>query len=81
MQDLDKMLSKQIELPDNVWKSLNISWGGFFAIIGVINLYVVYNYSTDVWVNFKLFGIMALMIIFLVVQSILFAKYIPEKNM
>ena len=74
------MLSKEVQLPEPVWKRLNLSWIGFFAFMGAINLYVAYNYSTDNWVNFKLFGGMGLMLAFVVAQSFFLAKYVEEEK-
>ena len=73
------MLSEQVQLPGPIWSRLNWSWVGFFAFMGAANLYVAYNYSTDLWVDFKLFGGMGLMIAFVVAQSLSLAKYMPEK--
>ena len=73
------MLSEQMQLPDAVWSRLNLSWAGFFAFMGAANLYVAYNYSTDLWVNFKLFGGIGLMLLFVVAQSVFLAKYVAEK--
>ena len=53
---------------------------GFFAVMGVVTLYVAFNFSTDTWVSFKLFGGMGLMIAFIIVQGIVLAKYIPEEK-
>src|SRR4051812_28033273 len=50
------MMESQMSLPDRIWDRLQASWIGFFLVMGVLNLYVAYNYSTDAWVNFKLFG-------------------------
>jgi intracellular septation protein len=74
------MLSEQVQLPDAVWMRLNWSWIGFFAFMGALNLYVAYNYSTDLWVNFKLFGGMGLMLLFVVLQALFLAKYVEEKQ-
>jgi intracellular septation protein len=74
------MLSEQVQLPETVWSRLNWSWIGFFAFMGGANLYVAYNYSTDLWVNFKLFGGMGLMLVFVVVQALFLAKYVEEKQ-
>jgi intracellular septation protein len=74
------MLSEQVQLPQAVWARLNLSWIGFFVFMGAINLYVAYNYSTDNWVNFKLFGGMGLMLLFVVAQALVLAKYMDEKN-
>src|SRR5688500_16187480 len=74
------MLSEQVQLPDSVWSRLNWSWIGFFAFMGTLNLYVAYNYSTDNWVNFKLFGGMGLMLLFVFAQALVLAKYVEEKD-
>jgi intracellular septation protein len=73
------MLSEQVQLPEPIWSRLNWSWIGFFAFMGAANLYVAYNYSTDLWVNFKLFGGMGLMLVFVVAQALFLAKHIEEK--
>ena len=74
------MLSDQVRLPDAVWTRLNWSWVGFFAFMGAANLYVAYNYSESAWVNFKLFGGLGLMLLFVVAQALVLAKYIDEKK-
>jgi intracellular septation protein len=74
------MLGKQIELPDPVWSRLNLSWVAFFLTMGVLNLYVAYNFATDFWVNFKLFGGIGLMVLFVVAQSFFLARYVEEKQ-
>ena len=56
-------MEKNISLPDPVWDRLNMSWIVFFGLMGVTNLYVAFNYSTDFWVNFKLFGGIGLMLL------------------
>jgi len=73
------MLSEQVQLPERLWGRLNWAWVGFFAFMGAANLYVAYNYSTDLWVNFKLFGGTGLMLAFVVAQSFVLAKYIQDK--
>jgi intracellular septation protein len=75
------LLTSQTELkmPDEVWRLLNTMWVGFFTFMGGLNLYIAQNYSTDVWVNFKLFGSFGLMIVFLVAQGFIIAKYIKEE--
>lgn len=70
------MMGSQINAPDDIWKKLLGSWIGFFAFMGAINLFVAYGYSTDTWVNFKLFGSMGLMLVFVIGQAILLAPHI-----
>jgi intracellular septation protein len=73
------LLGGQLELPDAAWRKLNLSWIGFFAFMGAANLAVAYNFSTDTWVNFKLFGGIGLMLLFLLGQALMLAKYVQEK--
>ncbi|MCL2635115.1 MAG: septation protein A [Betaproteobacteria bacterium] len=72
------MLGEQMNLPAAVWNRLNLSWIAFFAGMGALNLIVAFNFSTDVWVNFKLFGGMGLMLLFILAQGMLLAKYVEE---
>ena len=74
------MMGKQMQLPEPVWTRLLWSWVGFFAVMGVANLYVAFNYSTDSWVNFKLFGFTGLMLVFILAQGAWLAKYVDEKK-
>jgi intracellular septation protein len=74
------MMEKQVALPEPVWSRLNLSWATFFAVMGFANLYVAFNFSTDAWVNFKLFGTMGLMLVFVVLQGLLLARYVDEKE-
>lgn len=74
------LLSEKMALPVRVWNRLNLSWSLFFAVLGFLNLYVAFNYSTDAWVNFKLFGFTGMMLVFILAQSAWLAKYIDEKK-
>src|SRR5690349_3916146 len=72
-------LGEQVSLPERVWSKLNWSWVAFFVFMGGANLYVALNFSTETWVNFKLFGGMGLMLVFVVVQALFLARYVEEK--
>jgi intracellular septation protein len=74
------MLQAQISMPEAAWAKLNWSWAGFFAFMGAANLYVAFNFETATWVNFKLFGGMGLMLVFVVAQSLFLARHIEEKK-
>jgi len=74
------MMSQQIQLPEPVWARLNWSWVGFFAFMGAANLYVAYNYSESVWVNFKLFGGVGLMLLFVLAQGLVLARYVEDRS-
>jgi intracellular septation protein len=72
------MMGHQVELPDAVWEKLNLAWAGFFAVMGALNLYVAFNFSTSAWVNFKMFGSIGLMIAFVIAQSMVLSKYMKD---
>ena len=75
----ERMLAENISLPQHVWTRVNWSWVTFFTILGCANLYVVYNFDTDTWVNFKLFGMMGLTILFVLLQAVYLSRYVkPE---
>jgi len=74
------MLAEQVRLPEPVWTRLNWSWAAFFVFMGAANLYVAFSFSTDTWVNFKLFGGMGLMLLFVVLQAAFLARHMEEKQ-
>jgi intracellular septation protein len=73
------VMSEGIELPEPVWTKLAIAWGVFFIFKGSLNLWVAYNFSTDTWVNFKLFGGMGLMLAFVIAQALWISRYLPDE--
>ena len=74
------MLEQQVQLPNVVWRKLNLSWIIFFIFMGIANIYVAYNFSTEIWVDFKLFGGIGLMLLFVILQGLMLAKYIENKE-
>ncbi len=77
---LKLMLGEQLQLPEAVWTRLSLAWVAFFAAMGVLNLWVAFNFSTDAWVNFKLFGGIGLMLLFTVAQGLYISKHLPEED-
>lgn len=75
---LKVLLGEQIQLPAKVWHRLNFAWVAFFAGMGLLNLWVAYSFSTDAWVNFKLFGGIGLMLVFTLAQGFYLSRYIEE---
>ena len=75
---IQKLLGSQMELPPAAWRAMAWSWIGFFAVMGCLNLWVAYSFSTDTWVNFKLFGGMGLMLVFAVGQALYLSRYLKE---
>lgn len=75
---IKRLMGAQIQLPDAVWRNLNWAWAGFFTVMGMLNLWVAYEFDTDTWVNFKLFGGMGLMFAFVIAQALYLGRYTPE---
>ncbi|MGE0371425.1 MAG: septation protein A [Gammaproteobacteria bacterium] len=75
---IQRLMAQAVTLPQAVWYRLNLLWSLFFIAVGFINLYVVYNFDTDTWVNFKLFGIIGLTLLFIIAQSFYIGRYIKH---
>jgi intracellular septation protein len=74
------VLGEQVQMPDFAWRRLNWSWVGFFAFMGAANLYVAFNFPTDTWVSFKLFGGMGLLVLFVLLQAVYLSRYIEDPS-
>lgn len=74
------MMGAEMTLPDAVWLRLNRAWVLFFAVMGIVNLYVAYNFSTSAWANFKVFGVTGLLIAFMFGQAMYASKYLPPEE-
>jgi len=77
---IQRMMEGNVSLPANIWTRLNLSWVTFFITIGIANLFVVYNFDTDTWVNFKLFGVLGLTVIFVFAQAAYITRYVDIKE-
>ena len=73
------LLGEQLVLPEAIWRRLNWAWVAFFALMGVLNLWVAYTFATDTWVNFKLFGGIGLMLVFTVAQGLYLSRHLPDE--
>ncbi|MES2975259.1 MAG: septation protein A [Pseudomonadota bacterium] len=71
------LLGSQMELPDAVWMRLNLAWVGYCVFMSAVNAYVAAFYSTEAWVNFKLWGY-AFPLVFLVGQGLYIARYLKN---
>ncbi len=72
------LLGKQLELPDPVWERLLWLWAVFFGAMGALNLYVAFNFPTDTWVSFKLFGLMGITLAFTLAIGLWLARHMKE---
>jgi len=75
-----RMMDSAISMPDFAWLRLSQMWISFFIFSGIANLYVAYNFDTDTWVNFKLFGLMGLTVAFLVLQVIYINRHMEKES-
>lgn len=75
---LRSVMGAQLQLPEAVWLRLNWAWAAFFAGMGALNLWIAYHFDTDTWVNFKLFGGMGLMLVFVVAQALYLSRYLKD---
>ncbi|MCB1893744.1 MAG: septation protein A [Zoogloeaceae bacterium] len=75
-----KLLEAQMSLPDAIWQRLNLIWALFFAAMGVLNLVVAYRFSESTWVNFKLFGGMGLMLVFVLAQGAWLSRHMEDEQ-
>jgi intracellular septation protein len=72
------LLQAQLQLPDAVWQHLMHAWATFFCVMAVLNLWVAYHFDTETWVNFKLFGGMGLMIVFVMGQALYLSRHMQD---
>ena len=71
-----RMMEKSIQLPEPMWLKLNLAWVGFFVLCGVANLLVAYQCSENTWVNFKLFGLTGMSLVFVFGQAMAIRNYV-----
>lgn len=72
------MFNNQIKAPDTLWKKLSLAWIVFLLVLAALNLYVAFNFSTDAWMNFKLFGAFGAMIVFITAQMFWLYPYLAD---
>lgn len=80
---IQRLMEEKLALPAPIWTRLNLSWAIFFVLMGFANIFVAYHFSTDIWVDFKLFGSLGFTIIFVLLQAIYMARHAqtkPEKT-
>ncbi len=73
------MLGKEITLPDPVWAKINLAWITFFILCAASNIYVAFYLPESVWVNFKVFGLLAATFGFTLLTGIYIYKQLPKE--
>ncbi len=77
---VQRMMSGSMTLERRLWVRLNTMWAVFFFLLGAINLYVMFSFSTDVWAKFKVFGVIGLTLVFALVQGLWLASRLPQQD-
>jgi intracellular septation protein len=67
---MESVAKDEIQLNAPHWRTLNLMWIAFFLVSGTANIYVAYNFEESVWVNFKLFGLLGLTLVFMILQAV-----------
>ncbi|VAW98195.1 Intracellular septation protein IspA [hydrothermal vent metagenome] len=76
---VERMMGASIEIPATLWPRINLAWSAFFIFLGFANMYVMYNFDTDTWVNFKLFGMTGLTLVFVLGQGLYLIRYMKNQ--
>lgn len=74
------MLGKEINLPECIWAKITWAWVVFFSLCAALNIYVAFQLPLDVWVNFKVFGLLAATLAFTLLTGIYIYKYLPKDD-
>ncbi|ANI29177.1 intracellular septation protein A [Yersinia entomophaga] len=77
---IQRMLGKELTLPDSVWSRLNLAWAMFFLVCGLANIYVAFWLPQDIWVNFKVFGLTALTLVFTLISGVYIYRHMPTEQ-
>lgn len=77
---IKQLLGKELVLPEPVWQKVNFAWGFFFFILGGLNVYIAFNLPTEVWVDFKVFGVLGMMVVFTLATGAYIYRYLPNSK-
>ncbi|MGH8595561.1 MAG: septation protein A [Gammaproteobacteria bacterium] len=72
---VERMFGGNFTAPVRVWRQLNLAWATFFVCLGALNLYIAFHWTTEAWVNFKVFGTFGLSMIFAVAQALYLMRH------
>ncbi|AEW44534.1 putative intracellular septation protein [Serratia symbiotica str. 'Cinara cedri'] len=74
------ILGKDLVLSHKVWSNLNLAWAIFFMVCSLLNVYVAFWMPERIWVNFKVFGLAFLMLVFTALSGIYIYQHIPKNK-
>lgn len=74
------MLGKELILPDSVWSTITWAWVIFFSGCAALNLYIAFQLPLDIWVNFKVFGLLTATLVFTLLTGAYIYKHLPKEQ-
>ena len=77
---IKQMLGKEMQLPDAIWRRVNLAWAGFFAVAAATNTYIAFHLPQAVWVNFKVFGLLGMTLLFTVATVFYLYRHLPAEQ-
>ncbi|HEX4918950.1 MAG TPA: septation protein A [Limnobacter sp.] len=77
---IELMMKGQVSLPNHAWVTLLWAWVGFFVLMGVLNIVVAYGFSTEIWVDFKLFGSLGATLVFVFAQGFYMSRHMQNSE-
>ena len=77
---IQRMLGKELSLPQQVWSRLNLAWAVFFILCGLANIYIAFWLPQNIWVNFKVFGLTALTLVFTLLSGVYIYRHMPQDD-
>lgn len=77
---IKSMLGKEIILPESIWLRINLAWSVFFVVCAIVNIYIAFNFPLDIWVDFKVFGLLALTLLFTFLTGGYIYRHLPKSD-
>ena len=77
---IKQMLGKEMQLPDAIWNRVNLAWAGFFALCAAANTYIAFKLPQEVWVNFKVFGLLGMTLLFTLLTVFYLYRHLPAEQ-
>lgn len=77
---IQKLLGKELQLPNQIWQRLNLGWALFFLLCMLVNIYISQAFSEEIWVDFKSFGILGMTLVATVLTGIYIYPHLPKEE-
>ena len=77
---IKQLLGKEMKLPDAIWNRINLAWSLFFALCAALNTWIAFTMSQELWVNFKVFGLLGMTLLFTVLTVVYLYRHLPAEE-